>query len=465
MRTRRRIRRRTRNRKVRNVKRNRTRGLVKRGGGKSVRNRKWIKRGGVPPSRFPKIIHVTTTDGNTVVLTTTQPEVKVTQSGATGAVTEYTDENNNSYFVKVMDTGEQRQQKPFIEYIFNIEVGILSYLANNKTTQHSTYFPKFFGSCKKVFRISDFWTIATIKPHTAYNDLKTAIDKINRMNFGGIAKQLCEGLSLLHSVNVYHRDIKLENAIINDTNQIMYIDFNGCYCKSVYKNMDEKLFRDMKMLPSEIKFDGTAKYIHPDLLREAMNYNLSSIHLYKYDYWALAQTLYKLYHTSYALDELYTHDVVEFEIPTYIEDMKHFLDQINRSREVTPDIPSTPVDSNPLSKNNNFISRLASGVAQSVKRMGTSIGHSVFSKKKVLGFKDENFKTVYDKIQTLDTELRNANCWTFTQLVTANKPLSWPPTSTADAVTTSTAADVTTSTAADVTTSTAADAADAADDK
>jgi serine/threonine protein kinase len=419
------------------------------GGGK--RNRRTIKRAGAPPLVFPEEIEVTKTDGNPVKLTTNKTGVDPNRSGTTGAVTEYKDPFKNSYFVKVMVIDDYNYQPiQMIQYIFHIEVGILTHLANEETTKNSPYFPKFFGSCVNTTYMDEFWAIATIKPHTEYNDLNTALDDINTKNFGDIAKQLCEGLSLLHSVGVYHRDIKLENAIINKNNEIMYIDFNGCYCQSVYTTMDAELFNGIGMQPGGIKPDGTPGYIHPGLLNEWNTHKLSSESLYKYDYWALAHTLYTLYHKNPALDELYgKKDSREREIHTYIQDMKSFLQQINPSPPDNRDILPPQDESESSSKKKGFISK----TVESVKSFGNSMFNTLRSQKSGLGFTENNYKTVYAKIKELDKALSNASCWTFTQLVSANEPLTWT-------LTTATAADIPAATTTTTATATVPAAAD-----
>ena len=395
MRTRR-IRRRTRNHKFRNVKKNRTRGLVKRGGGKSVRNRKWIKRrqavkrGGVPPNQFPREINVTKIDGTIVTLGTQSTNVG-NITGATGAGTVYTD-SYNKYYVKVMTADETQHQPPsHIKRIFSIEVEILKHL--NTTYNDSKYFPKYLGSMEPQLQNAEpLWAIATeILPNANYADLLTNY-VYAKTKFANVAKQLCEGLSLLHTAGVYHRDIKLENVVIDtNTGQIMYIDFNGCYNEELYTKLEDIFTADNKPI-DKLGHDGTPTYRHPEIVSIAQSTNFTEFgkieNLPKYDYWALAQLLYSLnYDNTSAFETLYSipqNQGEEMRMLTYFADMESI-----KNYTINPNI-----------HNGKF---------------------------------KATYKTVYNNIQKLDTQLRTYGCWTFTDLMNASDvktsiTLTWPHT-------------------------------------
>ncbi len=68
-------------------------------------------------------------------------------------------------------------------------------------------------------------------------------------------KQLCESIKHLHSQNICHRDLKLENILIDDRNNVKLIDFGfSLLCSS----LDQKL----KI------FCGTPSYMAPEIVQK-----------------------------------------------------------------------------------------------------------------------------------------------------------------------------------------------------
>lgn len=371
--TRRKIVKRRRTRKVRNAKRikqTRLNALIKR------RAKIAKHKGGVPPTSFPANIKITTIDGASVELTTANTEIDESKMGTTGAMTVYNKSNGEagSYLVKVM-TFRDFNDSSEIDRIYNIEIGILKHLNTfyKDDQDKKKYFPVYFGSNV----IGNNWVIATtIDTKNVYTDLA---NYSNDWSFVIIAKQLCEGLHLLHSAGVFHRDIKRENVVMNSKYQIMYIDFNGCYCEQVYKNLEgvfQKAGKDINILVG----DGTPVYIHPDIVDSANNSQFTQFgkipDLRKYDYWALAHLLYSLRFNTFAIEDYYGMDGSEgnqanpLDIntnvnKTYVTDMKSIQNYTKQSI-------------NPLSK----------------------------------------YAGIRKKIVELDKELERRGCWTFTQLVT-----------------------------------------------
>ena len=337
-------------------------------------------------------------NGVSVQLTTQNTIVGT--GGATGAGTIYTGPGDKKYYVKVM-TDINKKDNPSrtttIKRIFAIEVGILQHL--NKNITDSQYFPKYFGSIYD--ERNKLWVIATeITPHTEYIDLSAYIVKYKKENrdftsdmFTNIAKQLCEGLSLMHKAGVYHRDIKLENVVIDtNTGNIMYIDFNGCYCKAVYKSFTQ-IFDDDDKSIDKLTTDGTAGYFHPEIVIIAKHSRLTEfgkiVNLPKYDYWALAHLLYSLKNNrENAFEKLYG---IEHNKGNELNQESYYADmELINNYTITPN-------------------RL---------------------------YNEERFKntypSVYENIQKLDAELTAAKCWTFTDLMKASnvktgKPLEWRP--------------------------------------
>ena len=89
-----------------------------------------------------------------------------------------------------------------------------------------------------------------------------------------IARDVAQGLKYIHSKNIIHRDIKLENIIIEkDTNIPKIIDF-GLSC-----------FTENPENPECKSGGGTVKYLSPEFLHTNLRFPAS-------DMWALGVTLY-----------------------------------------------------------------------------------------------------------------------------------------------------------------------------
>ena len=90
-----------------------------------------------------------------------------------------------------------------------------------------------------------------------------------------IFKQIVEGINYLHSNNFIHRDIKLENILIDKKNkQIKIIDFGFSVCVQ----SDKKL----------CMFCGTPSYMAPEIVSK-QDYNGKFV-----DIWALGILLYTM---------------------------------------------------------------------------------------------------------------------------------------------------------------------------
>ena len=92
-----------------------------------------------------------------------------------------------------------------------------------------------------------------------------------------IAKDLAEGLKYIHSKNIIHNDIKMENVMIDESFTPRIIDF-GLACETSF---DEKLGRYCKTS------GGTPWYYSPDALQNKVKTPAT-------DMWALGVLLYRI---------------------------------------------------------------------------------------------------------------------------------------------------------------------------
>lgn|SRR3989338_596921 len=113
-----------------------------------------------------------------------------------------------------------------------------------------------------------------------------------------IFKQLIQGLNMLHKKDIVHRDIKLENIIINNNLEIKYIDMGSSCC--------------VKDTICMMKKRGTPYYLSPELIKlyfeDKFNdgYDNSVDDYKKSDIWALGVTLFSLLYKKKPFDAINT---------------------------------------------------------------------------------------------------------------------------------------------------------------
>lgn len=86
--------------------------------------------------------------------------------------------------------------------------------------------------------------------------------------------QICKGMSYCHSKNIVHRDLKLENILIDDDNNVKIIDFGFSISITPDKTLNI--------------FCGTPSYMAPEIVSKR-NYKGQAT-----DVWALGILLYAL---------------------------------------------------------------------------------------------------------------------------------------------------------------------------
>lgn len=94
-----------------------------------------------------------------------------------------------------------------------------------------------------------------------------------------LMEQLFQGIDHLHSHNVVHRDIKMENILLNDKFGIKLTDFGFA-----------KLLSDGERL---YELCGTLSYLAPEMIRASMGVNLAGYGV-EVDMWACGVLLYTL---------------------------------------------------------------------------------------------------------------------------------------------------------------------------
>ena len=128
---------------------------------------------------------------------------------------------------------------------------------------------------KQIFLILDL-----IKGQSLYSYLKTKEGRrLPENECKGIFKQLIEGIGYCHSLNICHRDIKLENIIIDEYKKIVIIDFG--FATKMQNNQFLKIFC------------GTPSYMAPEIVKKQKYNGINA------DMWSLGILLYILLIGSY----------------------------------------------------------------------------------------------------------------------------------------------------------------------
>ena len=144
--------------------------------------------------------------------------------------------------------------------------------------------------------------------------------------------------------------------------------------------------------------------------------------LQKYDYWALAHLLYRLKFGHMALDYLIGRkntDEFSLRLTSIRRGFPEEYIEIMKSCDNYTKNPNTP----------------KSRVKRAAELVGFSRREKIFEKYLLYPDIDTKYTYVYNNIKTLDAELSDAGCWTFTDLMNASKvyspddtsnPLKWP---------------------------------------
>ena len=145
-----------------------------------------------------------------------------------------------------------------------------------------------------------------VNEYIKYGELSKRIKQtFSELQISVIIFQILKGLSYIHSHNIIHRDIKLENIMINDIENIL---INGKIEQFYWiKIIDFGIAKFTSSNKKEKGMTGTLYYMAPEVIKQ--NYN------YKCDIWSVGIILYILLTGKYPFDSL-----VKSRIKTKIED-------------------------------------------------------------------------------------------------------------------------------------------------
>ena len=209
--------------------------------------------------------------------------------------------NNEKYAMKIYD--KLKLDNSFIKNCIKSEIEVLK-LINHKnvakliedinTESQIIIIQEFI----KGFSLRDYYNKEIKGKKNISSEIYNVLKKI--------FKQIFEAINYLHQKDISHRDIKLENILMNNNYEVKIIDFGfGLYNPS-HKKIDF--------------FCGTPKYIAPEIL------NGNGYFGEKVDLWSLGVLIYKIYCDSYPFNgrnkrELYFNiKKGKYKIPVNIPD-------------------------------------------------------------------------------------------------------------------------------------------------
>ena len=149
-------------------------------------------------------------------------------------------------------------------------------------------------SIMEYFQSMDIFDMLLIDNNMLINNYGTRW-VVKHKNIKSVLKQLVDGLNYLHDNNIIHRDIKLENVLINYKGEVKITDYD---------------FLTDKEYPDNIGC-GTPCYSSPEILN-------NKIINYKTDLWSLGVILYIILDGDYPFgDDYNTFKKIIYEEPSY----------------------------------------------------------------------------------------------------------------------------------------------------
>ena len=227
---------------------------------------------------------------NTIIKSSTSSYfiIRILDEGMSGYIYLCKEKNSKNFYV-LKEIKEEYLEKPSLKSYFENEINIHSKLKHKNIVTLKENSKILYEN--KCFIVMEYCNGRNL--YHFLNEYKKRGSTIPEIIIQFFFKQLCEGLKYLHDNNIIHRDLKLENILLNyeSLSVIDKIDYFNCN----YKDCTIKIcdFGLSKKEISGVSFLGTPFYIAPEvisnkLLKEKKHYSQ------KVDIWGLGIILYEL---------------------------------------------------------------------------------------------------------------------------------------------------------------------------
>ena len=188
-------------------------------------------------------------------------QIKKIGTGAFGNVYKIKHKISNEIVVlKQVQIYDQLHQKQI-----QTEIEILNFLTTNNVN-HVIMFKNIIIGSKQIYMYFPYEEQSDLFDYLTQNNFKLNSNQIKK-----IVKQIATGLDAIHSNNIIHLDIKIENILINSNLDIKIIDFGLSKFVEIepeIPSIDELLAKSYEFLFKEVELNyiGTLSNIAPEIL-------------------------------------------------------------------------------------------------------------------------------------------------------------------------------------------------------